>query len=411
MLPPMHVLFVAPDTNRYNHRFVDALARRGAFISAVGHSPVGKLPVEVKRKLGAYSTVRSLFDAEALLAEVRTLAARRAIDRIETIDEPLIGPAAQLRAALGLPGLSVEQARLCRDKQAMKDLMRQHGIPCAASAAVATSEDAYRFAEREGYPLVLKPRDGFGTLHTYRADDRAALDRVLTRLEPGKPGRSVIVEEFVEGHEGFYDTVTAGGRPVHDFIAHYYPSCLEAIQDRKITPQIVCTNRVDAEGYQELRAVGARLIEVLGLQHCATHMEWFFGPKGLKIGEIGARPAGERIWDMHQAGNEFDLYGAWADAVLSGAVSGQPSRRYAVGSIQIRPDRDGRYLRHDGLDGVRRTCGEHLIEWEAPEPGAAVQPMEKGWHVNTWFRLRHPDYDQLRELLAYIGTTVRAVAG
>lgn len=406
----MHVLFIAPDTNIYNQRFVEALKRAGATVSAVGHSPVDRLKPELKRVLDAYQPLRSLFDGNEVIAAARELNGKLRIDQIETVDEPLIGPAAHVRSVLGLPGLTPEQAKLCRDKQAMKELMRRHGVPCAASSAVSNESDVRAFIEREGYPIVLKPRDGFGTLHTYRVDDEKQLQVVLGKLKPGEPGRSLIAEEFIDGHEGFYDTVTVGGKPGHDFIAHYYPGCLEAIQDRRIAPQIACTNRVDESGYRELRRVGARLIEVLGIDRGATHMEWFFGSKGLKIGEIGVRPAGERIWDMHQAGNEFDLYSAWADAVLFGRHSGKPSRRYATGSVQVRPDRDGLYQHHLGLDEVRRLCGDHLIEFEVPDPGAPTQPMDKGWHVNTWFRLRHTDYDTLREMLTFIGNTVKAVA-
>ncbi len=405
----MHVLFVAPETGVYNLRFVDALKRAGARVSGIGHTAPDKLGAELRGKLDGYRRCRSVLDAVELLTLTRELQGTGSIDRVETIDEPAIQAAAELRSRLQLPGLTPEQARLCRDKAAMKDLLRQKGIPCAASAAVTDREAATAFAEREGYPLILKPLSGFGTLDTFRIDDANALAAALDRLQPTAQ-RPLIVEEFVEGHEGFYDTVTAGGRIVHDFIGHYYPGCLAALQDRAIRPQIACTNRIEAEGYRELRAAGQRVIDALGLIDVATHMEWFFGPKGLKVSEIGARPAGERIWDMHQAGNEFDLYGSWAAAVLHGRAEGRPSRRYAVGSVQIRPDRDGRYVGHDGLDAAMREVGPALIERSVPKPGTATQPLEKGWHVNTWFRLRDPDYDRLRRMLDLLARTVHARA-
>mgnify|MGYP003350285868 CR=1 FL=1 len=42
-----------------------------------------------------------------------------------------------------------------------------------------------------------------------------------------------------------------------------------------------------------------RVITALGIETSATHMEWFFGPKGLKFSEIGCRPPGVRAWDNH----------------------------------------------------------------------------------------------------------------
>jgi hypothetical protein len=406
----MHVLFIAPDTGVYNQRFVDGLKRQGARVSGIGMAPEARLAPELRKMLDAYRQARSVLDGVELTEIAREFGKTHAFDRVETIDEPMVAPAAKVRSELGLPGLTMEQARLCRDKAAMKDALRAKDIPCAASTSAEDAATVHAFAEREGYPLVLKPREGFGTLHTFRVDDTAGLERALKTLAPA-PGRASIVEEFVEGHEGFYDTVTAGGRVVHDFVGHYYPSCLEALQNRAITPRIACTNRVAQGGYTELRDVGQKVIDALGLVDCATHMEWFFGPKGLKVSEIGARPAGERIWDMHVAGNEFDLYGAWAETVLHGRANGTPTRRFAVGSVQIRPERDGRYRGHEGVDEVKRVLGSALVECEIPPPGAPTQPLEKGWHVNTWFRVRDTDYDRMRGMLEYIAGKVRARAG
>ena len=45
-----------------------------------------------------------------------------------------------------------------------------------------------------------------------------------------------------------------------------------------------------------------------------------------------------------------------------------------------------------------------------PEPGTATKGLDKGWLVNTWFRLKHPDYDKVRELMTFLGETVKADA-
>ncbi len=402
----MHVLFLAPETGPYNLRFVDALKRAGAKVSGAGHAPEARLAEELRRRLDSYVAVKSLLDGADVARIAREIDARERIDRVETIDEPAIVPAAQVREALGVPGLTVVQATLCRDKAAMKDAWRAAGIPCAASAAATSREEAFAFAEREGYPLVVKPVAGFGTRDTFRVDDAAALEAAVARLKPS-PVNRVVLEEFIDGHEGFYDTVTAGGKVVHSFIGHYHPGCLEALASRSIRPRIGCTNRVGVGSYGELHAAAARVIETLGLTDTATHMEWFFGRKGLKISEIGARPAGERIWDMHAAGSEFDLYLAWAEAVLRSRASGTPTRRFATGSVQIRPDRDGVYAGHKGLDDVLRLFGDAIFEFEAPRPGTRTSPLDRGWHAGTWFRLRDTNYDRLMEWLAFIGDRVK----
>ncbi len=401
----MDVLFLAPDTSVYAQRFVDALKRAGARVHGIGHVAREKLSPEMQRALEGYAPAKSLLEGADVARIAREIAPTSGFARVETIDEPAVVSAAHVRSVLGLPGTTVATAVLSRDKAAMKERLRARDIPCAASLRVEDAASARAFAEREGFPVVLKPIDGFGTLETFRCASTIELDRALKRLKPSKD-KPAIVEEFVEGHEGFLDAVVVDGAVVHDFVGHYYPSCLEALQDRAIRPRIACTNRMDASGYVELRAANQRVIEAIGIRDGATHMEWFFGPKGLKISEIGARPAGERIWDLHAAGNEFDLYGSWADAVLQGKKSGTPTRKFATGSVQIRPPKDGAFTRHEGVELVRRELGDALLESEVPPPGAKTLPLSAGWHANTWFRVRDEDYDRLQRTLEWVGRTV-----
>src|SRR5579862_1675361 len=98
----------------------------------------------------------------------------------------------------------------------MKQALREAGVPTAASAAVDTAAAAHAFAEQAGYPLIVKPRSGAGASGTVRVDDPAGLDRALGTFG-GQGVASVAVEEFVEGHEGFYDTIAVDGRVAVDF--------------------------------------------------------------------------------------------------------------------------------------------------------------------------------------------------
>lgn len=405
----MHVLFLAPDTHPYNHGFLQGLRSCGVRVSAIGPAPAARLHPAARKLLDGYRPCPKLTDADALLQAARELGKPTAIDRVETIDEPLVEPAARLRERLGLPGLSVATARLCRDKVAMKAFLRERGIPCSRSTSVSSADEAHAFAEEVGFPLIVKPVAGFGSLDTHKVDDLPALDALLARL-PLSEHRRAALEEFIEGHEGFVDTITDDRGVRHDFASHYYPGCLEAMQHRWISPQIAVTNRIDRDGYGEVREMARKVVDALGIRNSATHMEWFFGPKGLKFSEIGARPAGEKIWDMYRVGNDLPVYREWALALLGRPSESRPSRRLAVGSIQIRPSQDGSYTGHRGLDAARRRCSQWIYEQSVPVPGTPTKPLEKGWLVNTWFRLAHPDYDQLRQLMTFLGETVKADA-
>ena len=404
----MHVLFLAPDTHVYNHGFLRALKGLGVRVSAIGMTGAGQMSPAARNLLDGYRHCPRLLEAEELRRAARELA-QPAFDRIETIDEPLVEPAALLREALGVPGLPLRTAKLCRDKVAMKRFLRENAIPCAQSASVSSSADAFAFAEREGYPVIVKPIAGYGSLQTFRCQDRDELDRALQQLHPSD-NRPVAIEEFIEGHEGFFDSLCDAEGVRHDFAAHYFPGCLEAAQHRWISPQIAVTNRIEHGGDEELRALNRRVTDALGIRNAATHMEWFFGPKGLKFSEIGARPAGEKIWDMYGVANEFDIYREWALTILGRPSEQRPSRRFAAGSIQIRPSQDGNISGHRGLQAAWERCGAAIYEQSVPAVGTPTKGLDRGWLVNTWFRLKHADYDQLRTLMTFLGETVKADA-
>jgi hypothetical protein len=196
----------------------------------------------------------------------------------------------------------------------------------------------------------------------------------------------------------------------YDFVGHYFPGCLEANRTRWISPQIAITNRSELDTYSELRRTAHAVIDALGLRSTATHMEWFFGPKGLKFSELGARPAGEKIWDMYRVGNDFDVFAEWALAVLGRESHARPSRRRAVGSIQIRPDRDGVFSEHLGVDDAFRRCGALIYEHSLPAPGTPTSGLDRGWLCNTYFRLAHEDFDELRRSMTFLGETVKSRA-
>jgi hypothetical protein len=267
------------------------------------------------------------------------------------------------------------------------------------------------FAEKVGFPLILKPRDGAGASGAARVNAMNELEPALRALGMERPGRSVAVEEYIEGHEGFYDTLTIRGRVVHDFATHYYPNVLEAMRTRWISPQFVATNRVDtAPAYAELKVMGQKVVELLGIETSATHMEWFYGPKGLKCSESGCRPPGVRAWDLYNIGNDMDLYREWAMTICHGRPSQQPSRRLAAGLIALRPSCDGHIAGYEGLEAIGKAFGPHIIDTHLPPEGSPTQPVSAGYMANAWLRMKHESYDELRRMLDLVGQTVKVHA-
>jgi carbamoylphosphate synthase large subunit len=406
----MNVILVEPCFPANQREFARALHQAGATVIGIGERPKESLDDGLREWLTHYEQVGSVVDEDALARAVRFVQGKVWVDRLEATVEAHIMAAARVREACGIPGTSVKTAWLCRDKPAMKEALRAGGVPCARSTGAATAGEVRAFAAETGYPLILKPRDAAGASGTHRVDDAGALEGVLAGTAFDR-GASLAVEEFIEGHEGFYDTLAIGGRAAHDFVTHYYPNVLEAMRTRWISPQFIATNRVDtAPAYQELRTLGQKVIDLLEIGTSATHMEWFGGKKGLYFSEIGCRPPGVRAWDLYCAANEIDLYVEWAMAVVHGRPSQRLSRRFSAGIIAFRPDRDGRISGYEGVDAIRSRYGEWIIDAHLPPAGTPTQPVEAGYMANAWLRMKHPDYDELRRMLDDAGRTIQVRA-
>src|SRR5918912_4500255 len=193
-----------PPTQRH---FARALAEVGATVIGIGERHSDALDDQLKSWMTHYHQVPNVTDVGGMTDAVRWIQGKVWVDRLEATIEAHTLAAAQVRENCTVPGTSVRTAWLCRDKPSMKEALREAGVPTAASAAASTAEEVRSFAREVGYPLILKPRSGAGALDTTRVDGDAGLDAALG-LFGSQQVDSLAVEEFVEGHEGFYDTVS-----------------------------------------------------------------------------------------------------------------------------------------------------------------------------------------------------------
>ncbi len=405
----MHVIHLAPHFPQVQRKFARALKQVGAKVTGIGEAHVNDLPHEITQYLDGWEQVWSVTDEQAVYDAVRRIQARGWVDRLEATIEAHMICAARVREATGIPGLTYQQTLLCRDKPLMKEFMRENGIPCAASIGASTAEEVVNFGRTVGYPIIIKPRDGAGAAKTWRVDSEGELGPALADTRIGYGG-TVAVEEFIEGHEGFYDTLTVNGHIRHDFISHYYPGVLEAMRHRWISPMIIVTNRHDAPGYNEVKGMGHKVISRLGLDTSPTHMEWFASPKGLKFSEIGARPPGVSQWDLYCAANDIDLFKEWADGIVHQNTWGRLSRQFSAAQLALRPTQDGRIVGYQGVEEVQAKYGQWIFDAYLPPVGSGTQPVEAGFKANAWIHIKYPDYDDLRAICMDIANTVKVIA-
>ena len=158
--------------------------------------------------------------------------------------------------------------------------------------------------------------------------------------------------------------------------------------------------------------MGAGSTRRSGIGTSATHMEWFFGPKGLRFSEIGCRPPGVGAWDLYSAGNDLDLYREWADAIVHGAGAA-PAVAPVLPPASSRCGRTAtaRSPATPASTRSRPGYGEWVIDAHLPDPGHA-DPA--GRRPATWptptSACGTPTSTSLRGMLDDVGRTVRVHA-
>lgn len=403
----MHIAFLAPEYPSDQFLFVLALKRVGARVSGIGGVAWHYLSRDLRGLLDDYERVDSVEHGDEVIRAASVIHARCDLDRVEAVHEKQVLPAAQAREALGLEGTSVKTIHLCRDKLAMKTRLRRAGIPCADCEAASSEQEVRRAVDRLGYPLVIKPRQGYGGLKTYRVEYADELATACSGLDI-RVDRPVVIESLVEGCEGFLDSLLVNGRIEHAFLARYDPNVLTALSCPEMAAKVASDNRFETDAYLEVRSLGERVAGALELGTLATHMEFFESPDGLVFSEIGARPPGERLWELHSLGNDLDLHHEWASAIVLGRTDRMASRRLFAGSVQVRPTRQGRIAGYRGLERLR-DLSPWIVSSQILTRGYPTTPLAAGYLGNVWFRLVHPDVDQLHLMLDRIGSELEVL--
>ncbi len=400
----MNVLLISPGYPADMPEFTRGLAEVGATVYGVGDSPPGSLPPMVKNALSGYLQVPSLWNEGEVIAELRDKLKGRELDRVECLWEPGILLAARLREAFGVPGLTQAQALRFRDKERMKQALDAAGIRTPRHVAAHSIAACWEASESIGFPLIVKPIAGAGSADTYRVEGPDQLRAVLPRL---RHVDLVSVEEFVEGEEYTFDTITIDGRIAYYNIAWYRPRPLIARSNEWISPQVIALRNVDQPELSGGVAMGKAVIEALGFPTGFTHMEWYRKPDGeVVFGEIGARPPGAHQVDQMKYACDFDVFREWGRAVALGEFGADLKRRYNVANIYKRARGIGRIRSIEGWDEFKRRFGEHVVWNTLLEPGRRRRDWRQTLVSDGFIMLRHPELKETLAMADWAGSRV-----
>lgn len=403
------VLMLTPGYPGEMPYFTRGLSIQGATVLGLGNGPAQELPELARHHLSDYLQVADLFtDAASASRQIEAWLGDRQVDRVCCLWEPGVEIAAKIREALGVPGQSYEQALRFRNKDLMKQALAAGGVRVPRHEVATSKAGVWAAAEKIGYPLIIKPIAGAGSMDTFRCDDASEVASALTQLGHIE---TVDVEEFIDGEEYTFDTVCAGGEIKYFHIGFYRPRPLIARTNEWISPQTLTYKHVDDPKVAGGRAMGEQVLKTLGYDTGFTHMEWYLKSNGEAVfGEVAARPPGARTVDLMNYGSDIDLFVGWAEAELHGTFSQAVERKYNTACITKRAHGQGRIRRIDGLDRVRDRCGDALCVVDLLPVGAMRRDWKSTLLSDGYVTIRHPDWGTTMELADFVGTELNLYA-
>ncbi len=297
-------------------------------------------------------------DVPALTETVQRLAQRYTVKAVLPGFEYYVTAATRINALLKLPGLPLDSADCVRNKHAMRTRLASRAVRVPRFAFVRTRAELLEAARIIGYPAVLKPTEGSGSMHVRRVDDQVQLLDAFQHIQADAStdlGRSfhdrLLLEEYITGPEisveGYLSTTGVevvsitqkllGPEPWFVELGHI----VEGEFDAETRRQII--------GY--VREVTAALDITLGTFHCELRLS----RGGPVVIEIGARLAGDRICRLIELAKGIALPDILVRAYTGEAIAALPAagRCHAGITFLSAPPELAVFRAFDGLDTLR----------------------------------------------------------
>jgi len=323
-----HIVFV--DSNKCGLRAFEVALERGYRVSlircrafdrfyAVPRADAAIARMDRVREVGDSSDPDQVTDA------LRAIAAETPVDAVVCVAHWAVHASAVAAARLGIRTTSADGIRRARDKAETRRVLAAQGIPSARFFEFAPSDidAALGAAESIGYPLILKPATGYGSLLAAKVPDPAALrDRLIHHAQAldaagevirNEVSGNLVLEELLLGELCSVELgLTAAGHWTVLMTAHRKRAQHDEILEMGSTVPPV----FDPAEEPGLIAYAKRVVRALGLDLGLFHVEMMLTADGPRLVEVNPRIMGGTLPELFAIVTGADAYEALIDIHL-----------------------------------------------------------------------------------------------
>lgn len=237
------------------------------------------------------------------LALAQWLHSHDPLDAVISFTESGVEVAALICEQLSILGNPEPAVRISRDKNAMRQLMAERGMPPVRFQRCASVEQVQDFFRQVGGPVILKPINGAGSEGVSYVEDVSAIEAAWERAAKGSGG--VLIEEFLAGPEYSVEALSLDGH--HQCVAITEKLTTEAPYFIEAGHQMPADLSPQAKA--NIEGLVVDLLDALGHRLGPSHTELRLTPAGPRVIETHTRPGGDYLPVLVERSFGIDLVG------------------------------------------------------------------------------------------------------
>src|ERR1700694_5167710 len=188
-----------------------------------------------------------------------------------------------------LIGAKVQSIKKAEDRLLFKDAMRGIGLETPVSQLVSNIDDGIAFANRIGYPVILRPSFTLGGSGGGIAYNREDLDEILERGLDLSPVHEVLIEQSVLGWKEFELEVMrdlADNAIIVCSIENFDPMGVHTGDSITIAPAQTLTDRE----YQMMRDASLNCLREIGVDTGGSNVQFAINPENGRMVIVEMNP-------------------------------------------------------------------------------------------------------------------------
>lgn len=258
---------------------------------------------------------------ETFIQVAAEIAKRNKVARVVALEEFDVITAGLVREHLRLPGLTSSEARLFRDKLAMRTAARDAGVRVPEFVHLCNYQEVGEYMANAPAPWVLKPRTDVSAIGIRKMSEAEEVWRAVEMLDarerPHERATFHLLERFIAGEVFHVDSIVEAGQVKFAGVSRYGRPPMNVMHDGGAF--ISSTVEHESAERAALLDMNRRVISALKLRRGAAHAEFI---KGAADGEyyfleIAARVGGAFTAETLEAATGVNLWREWAKVELS----------------------------------------------------------------------------------------------